>query len=127
MSENGSLRKCDVRHKALMVFVGRNWDGLGRDKLYEAANYAWGVNPERVKSAEIVLAIYKRCVAGVFVPRMWLEANFKNYPSKSNSKHSNRYGFVGEEASFEIQQFYVGRRLDEDLKGTGGGFRYVHC
>lgn len=121
------LTRGDVQHRALIVYVNNNWDGLGRESLYSAANYAWKVSLERAENAEIILAVYKRHVAGVFVPRLWLEANSKNYPSKTNSERSNRYGFVGEEASFEILQLYVGRRLDDDLRGYGGGVRYVHC
>lgn len=109
------LTKDEVRHKALIVFVGRNWDGLGRERLYDAAKYAWRAKLDRVQSVEIVIAVFKKRVAGVFIPREWSKVN------------PDRCEFVGEEASFEIQQLYVGRDLGDDLKGTGGGFRYVHC
>lgn len=111
-----TLTKADVQHKALIVYVGKNWDGLGREKLYDAARFAWKTRLDRVRGAEIVIAVYKRHVAGVFVPRKWIKV-----------PHSDRCEFIGEEASFGIQQFYVGKRLSDELKGVGGGFRYVHC
>lgn len=109
------LTRRDVRHRALIVYVNNNWDGLGRERLYDAARHAWKTRFDRVKSVEIVIAVFKRHVAGVFVPREWKRLE------------NSRCEFIGEEASFEIQQLYVGKRLDDDLRGYGGGFRYVHC
>ena len=119
MNENGVLTEADVEHKALIVFVGKNYkDGLGKDELYQSANFAWRVKKERAEKADIVLAVCNREVLGVFVPDVWIEADKSEKP---------RYWFSGQETNFRVQQQYVGKRLEDDLRGYGGGARYVNC
>ena len=121
------LNITDIQHRALIVMVNKNWNGTNYQALYRAANFAWPVNKSRAERVEIVLAVYRRTVAGVFIPYKWLEANINNFPSQGTGERSDRYGFVGEEASPGIQELYIGKRLAEELRSYGGSIRYVHC
>ena len=119
-----TLKVADIQHKALILIVNRNWDG--RDSsLYEAACFAWRVSKSRAEQAEVILASYNRKIVGAFIAEEWLEATAENFPGRRTG--SNRYGFIGREASLDIQNLYVGKRVSDELRGYGGSFRYVKC
>ncbi len=121
-----TLTKADIQHKALVLVVNRNWNG--RDSsLYEAACFAWKVKKSRAERAEVILASYNRKIVGAFIADEWLEATAENFPGRGRETVSNRYGFIGREASPDIQNLYVGKRVSDELRGYGGSFRYVNC
>lgn len=122
-----TLKKSDVQHKALIVIVNKNWNGRDYSRLYEATNFAWKVRMPRVEKVEIVLASYYRRIVGVFVVDEWLEANAENFPGRSQAVRSSRCGYRGREADPDIQNLYVGRWVSDELRGHGGGCRYVNC
>ena len=114
MKEREILERDDFEHKALIVVVSRNWDGISASNLYAAARYSWPVKRKKVEEeVEIVLACYKRQIVGVFIPTQWYTAS-----------DGNSY-FDGHEASHEIQDLYVGKYLSDDLRCYGGSCRYV--
>ena len=58
-----------IEHRTLLVSVKNTaTDKSTRQKIYEAARYAWFVKIERVQRAEIVLAILHGVIVGAFVP-----------------------------------------------------------
>ena len=121
-----TLNKADIQHKVLIVIVNRNWDG--RDSsLYEAACFAWKVQKSRAERSEVILASYNRKIVGAFIAEEWLEATAENFPGRGRGSSSDRYGFIGREASSDIQNLYVGKRTSDELRGYGGSFRYVNC
>lgn len=99
-----TLKKADIQPKALIVIVNRNWDG--RDSsLYEAACFAWKLKKSRVEQAEVILASYNRKIVGAFIAEEWLEATAENFSGRGRGSSSDRYGFIGREASPDIQIF----------------------
>ena len=121
-----TLKKADIQHKALILVVNRNWDGR-QSSLYEAAYFAWKVKKSRAERAEVILASYNRKIVGAFIAEEWLEATAENFPGRGRETVSNRNGFIGREASPDIQNLYVGKRVSDELRGYGGSFRYVKC
>ena len=114
MKEREILERDDFEHNALIVSVTRNWNGRTPGNLYAAARYSWPVKKEKVeREIEIVLACAKRQIVGVFIPTQWHTAS-----------DGDSY-FDGHEADREIQDLYVGKYLNDDLRFYGGSVRYV--
>ena len=116
MEKRKMLKREDFEHKALIVVVTENWNGkTGADSnLYEAARYSWPVKTEKVRrKVEVVLACCRSKIVGAFIPKTWYTAS-----------DGDSY-FDGEEAEQEIQNLYVGRYLDDDLRFYGGSAKYV--
>lgn len=91
--------------------------------LYDAARYAWKANLRRAKNLDYVLAVKDREIIGVFVPTEWLPATPANFPDHPPTKHK-RIGFVGDEASPEIQARYLGRLVPVKKRGDQSEFHY---
>ena len=78
----------------------------------------------RAMQAELVLAIEKGVIKGVFVPEKWLPATSENFPGRSGEP--GRIGFVGREAAAEISKLYLGKRIPDEYKfGTAMPIRYT--
>lgn len=113
--------KAEFKHRALLVSVNRT---ASDRRLYDAVRYAWKLSKKRATQAELVLATEKGVIKGAFVPEKWLPATSENFPGRSGAP--GRMGFVGHEASPEISELYVGKRLPEEYKfGTANPIRYT--
>lgn len=119
------MRVPEIPHKAVLLNVNQNYK-KGRD-LYEAVRFAWRVSKSRVEKAEIALATYRGRIIGAFEDLEWLEANCKNFPGRKTTP--GRYGFVGREASQEIQNLYAGMSVPDSLRkrGASNPVRYANC
>lgn len=104
------------RHRALVIKISRSL--AERDSVYEAVRRSWKLNVERAKRAEVVLAVEKGLVIGVFIPEQWREATVANFPSMEEDI-PGRWGFVGSEATKEIRDMYLGTRLPDSMRKKG--------
>lgn len=112
-------------HRALIVCVNKAApESTDVHVIYEAARYAWGVNVEKAKHAQIVLAVRRNTVIGVFVAEKWLVATELNFPGRE--PNPKRYGFVGSFAKQDVWQRYVGKRLSQEHR-LYGPIRYIGC
>ncbi|MCC6629359.1 MAG: hypothetical protein IT340_18400 [Chloroflexi bacterium] len=102
------------QHRALLISVHR---AAAETSLYEATRYAWKINRTRATQAEIILATVRGMIVGAFVADAWLDATSANFPGKEG--HPGRHGFVGHEASPEIKQLYVGKRVPDEYRRRG--------
>lgn len=82
-------------------------------------------SPEKAKKAEVILATVQGVIKGAFIAEKWLEASAANFPGRQDIP--GRYGFVGREASAELQKLYVGRRLPDEYRkrGAANPIRYA--
>jgi len=109
------------KHRALLVSVNRS---AYERTLYESTRFAWTLSKKRVKEIEVVLASEKGIIKGAFIPVKWLEAIVENFPGRP--ERPGKLGFVGHEASSEIQKLYVGTRIPNKYRfGTGNPIRYT--
>ncbi|MFW1748385.1 hypothetical protein ACG93R_07945 [Acinetobacter guillouiae] len=114
----------DITHKALIISVNKS--SAERD-VYDAVRFAWRLNRTEAEKAEIILATVQGIIKGAFIAEKWLEATDENFPnfklidenSDDKSKRNNRYGFIGKEASPELQQYYLGKRIPEIYRKKG--------
>lgn len=108
-------------HKVLLISINRTASEL---PLYEATRFAWRLSKKRAREAEVVLASEKGIIRGAYIPEKWLEATPENFPGRP--ERPGRLGFNGVEASPEIQEIYIGRRIPEDYRfGTANPIRYT--
>jgi uncharacterized protein len=97
-----------------------------RESVYAAVRYAWKLDPSKAAATEIVLAVERGLIIGVFVADQWLEATPENFPGTTVARRG-RWGFVGREARKDIADLYLRRRLPDNLRkrGAANPIRYI--
>jgi hypothetical protein len=108
--------------RALLISVNRS---AAEASLYEATRYAWKISLPKAKRAEVVLPTRQGLIVGAFFATQWLEATAENFPGRE--PRPGRFGFVGTEASKEMKDRYVGRRVPDDYRkpGSANPIRYT--
>jgi uncharacterized protein len=111
-------------HKAVLISINRSV--TERDSVYAAVRYAWKLDPKKARAADIVLAVERGVIIGVFVADRWMEATPANFPD-TTAPRPGRWGFVGTEASKDIAALYMRRRLPDSMRkrGAANPIRYV--
>lgn len=102
------------RHKAMLISVNRSAAGTS---LYEATRYAWKVGLSKAQQAEVILATLQGLIVGAFIVQEWLPATSENFPGREDVP--GRLGFIGEEASPQIRDLYVGKRVPDEYRKRG--------
>jgi uncharacterized protein len=102
------------QHKAILITVNRT---APETSLYEATRFAWKISRDRAAQAEVILSTIGGLIVGAFVVDQWLEATPENFPGREPVP--DRLGFVGREASPEIQSLYVGKRVPDQYRKRG--------
>lgn len=117
-----SAETAEFNHKVLLISVNRS---ALDSSLYEATRYAWRLSKKKASEAEIILATVQGLIVGAFIAEKWLEAQTVNFPGREPVE--GRYGFVGYEASVELQQQYVGKRTPDEFrkKGASNPIKYT--
>jgi uncharacterized protein len=102
------------QHKALLISVNRS---ATETSLYEATRYAWKISRSKAKQAEVILATRQALIVGAFIADDWLDATAVNFPGRDDVP--GRLGFVGQEASADINTLYVGKRVPDQYRKRG--------
>ncbi|WP_145034967.1 LEM-3-like GIY-YIG domain-containing protein [Caulifigura coniformis] len=100
-------------HRVILINVNRS---AVESSLYEATRYAWKVGP-KAHRAEVVLPTVQGLIVGAFIPEKWLAAVPENFPGRDEVP--GRLGFIGREASREIREQYVGKRVPDAFRKPG--------
>ncbi len=114
----------DIKHNALLISVNKS---AAERSVYDAVRFAWRLNIKEAENAEIVLATVQGIIKGVFIVEKWLEANEENFPNfkllnESQDVPTNRkqrYGFIGKEASQDLQNLYLSKRIPDTYRKKG--------
>lgn len=127
-----ALPVVEFRDEKLIMININSAEHNSRHELYDRVRYAWRLSEGRACQAEYVLGMIHGVVQGVFVPRQWLPAIPEHFPaSRFGEASQTRMGFVGEIASPEVWEHYVGKhgkRLpDENRNRSQNPVRYVNC
>jgi len=111
-------------HKAVVINVNRTV--ADRESVYSAVHYAWKIDPKKAAAAQLVLAVERGLIIGVFIADTWLEATPENFPGTTEPRRG-RWGFVGKEAPKDIADRYLGHRLPDSMRkrGAANPIRYV--
>lgn len=102
------------KHRAILISVNRT---AAETSLYEATRYAWKIARPKALKAEVILATVQGLIVGAFVADDWLEAVPANFPGRQEMP--GRLGFVGREASDDIQRLYIGKRVPDEYRKQG--------
>lgn len=110
------------QHRTLLINVNRT---AMDSSLYEAVRYAWRINIDRARNAEVVLANRQGIIVGAFVAQEWLPATEQNFPGRGAV--AGRHGFHGHSAPSEIANLYIQRRVPTEyrVRGAVAPVRYV--
>ena len=117
----------EFRHRVLLININRQFrEGASLDEVYEATRFAWKISKSRAEKAEVILAIYQGEIKAAFIADEWLATTSENFPDRKTSP--GRFGFIGREASPDIQKLYVGKRVPDELRkrGVANPIRYVN-
>ncbi len=104
----------EIKHSVIAVKIDRAISE-GKD-VYEAARKAWKLSLSRANQTSYLLAVQCGVITGVFIGK-W----------GPSDEVPGRLEFVGKEASQEVQDNYLGKRLPEtcNLKGAQNPARYI--
>lgn len=117
-----------IIHKALLININKSW---AERALYDATRFAWKLNIERAKKAEVVLAHKQGLIVGAYIPKEWKKVTLENFPEFEvligPKNLSRRFGFIGEEADEATKIRYVGKRVPGKYRkrGAQGPIRYA--
>jgi len=112
-------------HSAILINVNKT---VAEKGSYEAARYAWKLDPKKAEQAEIILAVDRGLILDVFIAENWLEATSANFPGLAKDWTGRRWGFVGKEAPDEISKLYKRFRLPDSMRkrGAANPIRYAN-
>ena len=119
----------EFRHKVLLININRQFKAEASwDEVYEATRFAWRVSKSKAEKAEVILATYQGEIRAAFVAEEWLQATPENFPGRCRKTVLGRFGFIGCEASPDIQNLYVGKRVPDEFRkrGAANPIRYVN-
>ena len=109
----------EFRHRALLIKINQQYrEGASVEELYEATRYCWKVSKSRAEKAEVILAVYQGEIKAAFIADEWLEATTENFPDRG-PEEPGRFGFNGHEASSDVQELYVGKRIPDKYTQYG--------
>ncbi len=116
-------------HKLILINVNQSVEDTSRSTLYDQVRFAWRISKPKAEQADFVLAVVRGVIKGAFVAKEWLPVTRENFPSFVFTEANRaRVGFKGEEASGEIQDWYVdkiGKRIVEpDMRHIQNPVRY---
>ncbi|WP_206106141.1 LEM-3-like GIY-YIG domain-containing protein [Rhizobium leguminosarum] len=120
-------------HRLILININKLEDRSNRQAIYNLVCFAWRISKPRAEKAEYVLAVVRGVVVGVFRPDKWMPATHENFPDipYADGSEASRIGFVGEEASSEIWDLYVGPRgkrvTHPQLKHIQNPIRFWNC
>lgn len=93
--------------------------------IYSATRFCWRLDRKRAEQADLVLAVFQGLVVGVFKPEKWLDVTSENFPDfEIEDAIKNRIGFIGVEASDDIKQRYLQKRMPKRPRGAANPIRY---
>ena len=108
----------EFRHRVLIIKINKQYKtGASIEELYEATRFAWKLSKPRAEKAEVILTIYQGEIKAAFIADEWQEATTENFPDREPAP--GRFGFIGREASFDIQELYVGKRIPDKYRRWG--------
>lgn len=114
--EKYEAKQAEFRHSALIININRS--AAEKVSIYEAVRYAWKLDPRKAEKAQIILAVQRGLIVGVFTADKWLKAIPKNFPG-TFAERPGRWGFVGSEASKDIANQYLRKRLPDNMRKRG--------
>lgn len=112
----------EILHNVLMISIRSD----SHHNLYDQTRFAWRLSKTKIKKIEYVLPVIKGIIRGVYIADEWKEATIDNFP-KFELDVPERMAFSGKEASDDIKELYIGKKLPDKYrhqKGASNPIRY---
>jgi uncharacterized protein len=115
--------------KLLLICINRTYEKWGP---CIAVRYSWKVDPIKAAHAELVLAVFRGKIVGVYEADGWLAATKENFSPGIPDEHGNwnkqagRFGFHGCEAPEDVKTRYIGKSIPPKWKFRGNPIRHVN-
>ena len=118
-----AAEEAQFQHKALLISINRTANTLD---LYNATRYAWKIDPNKARQAEVILATDHGLIVEAFIAEQWLEATEEYFPGFPIMQ--GRWGFVGHSAPLELAAHYTRKRVPDRMrkKGSSNPIRYTY-
>ena len=120
-------------HPLVLVCINKLEERFNQQAVYNLVRYCWRMSKPRAEAADYVIAVVRGVTVGAFKPNVWLPAtreHFGDVPHVTDSE-GHRIAFIGEPASTEIWDLYVGDRgkriTNPDLKHVQNPIRFWNC
>lgn len=134
-NDRGPMHAFQIRQKfEAPEFIARgdelivNVNRLGSSRSpYDAARFAWRLDPKKAERARVVLAVEHGIVIGVLIAERWLPATAENFPGFESMP--GRWGFVGRNAPPDVASAYLRHKLPADMqraRGAANPIRYTY-
>lgn len=101
--------------KVIMISINKT---VGEREVYDAVRFAWRIDRKKAEKADYILATERGEIIGVFIAHEWKLARKQHFPNFGMSTNK-RSGFIGEEASEEIQKKYMHKRIPDSYRKKG--------
>ena len=89
--------------------------------IYDGVRLSWKLSDKelvRIEKADYILAVVSNEIQDVFVAHEWKVAIRENFPDWKKDELA-RYGFIGYNASKEIRQKYMFKKLSKEERSYG--------
>ena len=113
----------EVDEPLLAFTINQWWQKLG---FYDATRGVWHLDIERAEKRRLVLSVVNNIVKGVYQPTKWLPGTPEHFPDYSGPT-KNRWGFIGDDATPEDKEKYLGKKIPEEYRkpGVQSSRRYI--
>ena len=104
----------DIQHNLVIIKINKTYyDGISERELYEYTRGYWKRRIESVQPAEYALAVVNGQVIEVYRIDNWVSAEHADNIIRKYDpvKYSDRIAFVGEVASGEVRNYYLGKNV----------------
>lgn len=125
---NQSAGPVQIDDPVVAININRTYqEEIGAEELYESTRGIWRLDPEHAEEAELAFAVYQGQIKEVYEVDLWQPAGTANYSHREfdAERLDGRYEFVGDVASSNIRERYVGGRMP--VRFWGNPIRYFNC
>lgn len=123
------MQEVTITEPALLIRISRLYrEGMVPEAIYETTRGVWRVGKQR-DSVELVLAVAKGVVRGVFIVNPWHPAATTPYKARplKDIQVEGRWEFTGSVAPDSVQSKYLGRSVAHYFKrGASNPVLYVN-
>lgn len=115
-----SAEEVVFKHRTISIVINNS---AADRSIYDAVRGTWRMSLPKAKRAELVVAVLKGLIVGVFEPERWLRATPENFPFL-DEEIPERVGFEGREATGETKVHYLHKRVPPKKRGAANPFMY---
>lgn len=99
----------EIDEPTILISINKTVD---ERSIYDAARFAWKLKLEEAEKAELIFAITRGVIRGVFIAKQWLPATEENFPNfrlineeaYTPTLREKRFGFIGHAAPEYFQK-----------------------